>query len=242
MKKFACLVLTLLFPLLALAEAPKAETLTVDRVWVKDGHMAAFKKALAEHAKEFHTGHWKWRTYEVLSGPDAGAFQINEGPNTWTDLDGRGDLSAKHTKHYDTMVLPHLSKYAPTAFMTFDDKISNTPAGKYSTKAVITHVYVKPGRGLAYTAALKTNLPVWAKLGRNIVVWRSFASGEPYLAIVSRLKDGFKDFDADNSTYSVAYDEVHGAGSYDKYLEEIARDVDRYVGEMIEYKPEMSSQ
>ncbi|MES2152371.1 MAG: hypothetical protein V4508_21540 [Pseudomonadota bacterium] len=241
MKKIICLVLILLSPLLAIADAPKAETLTVDRVWVKDGHLEAFKKAIAAHAKQFHTGHWKWRTYDVLSGPDGGAIQINEGPNTWTDLDGRGDLSAAHTKHYETTVMPHLAKSAPSIYMTYDDKLSTTALGNFSTKAVITRVYIKPGRGIAYTAALKTNKAVWEKLGRNVVVWRSFASGQQQLSIVTRLKDGFKDFDVDNKLYSATYDEVNGAGAYEKYLEEMARDVDQYVGEMIEYKPEMSS-
>ena len=241
MKKWICFVLALLLPLFAIADAPKAETLTVDRVWVKDGHLDAFKKAIAAHVKLYHTGSWKWRTYDVLSGPDGGALQINEGPNTWSEMEGRGNLSAAHTKHYDTMVLPHLVRYAPTMFMTYDDKLSTTAIGNFSAKAAITRVYFKPGRGPAYTAALKTNKAVWEKLGRNVVIWRSFASDQPQLSIVTRLKEGFKDFDVDNKTYSAVYDEVNGPGSYDKYMEEVARDVDHYVGEMIEYKPEMSS-
>ncbi|MES2128262.1 MAG: hypothetical protein V4463_13405 [Pseudomonadota bacterium] len=241
MKKWTCVILALLFPLFAQAEPPKAETLTVDRIWVKDGHMDAFKKAIAAHVKLYHTGNWKWRTYDVLSGPDGGALQINEGPNTWTDMEGRGDLSAAHTKHYDTAVLPHLAKYSPTLYMTYDDKLSTTALGNFSTKAVITRIIVKPGRGMAYTAALKTNKAVWEKLGRNVAVWRSFASGQQQVSVVTRLKQGFKDFDVDQGTYVAAYDSVNGAGSYEKYLEEMARDVDSATGEMIEYKPEMSS-
>lgn len=236
------ILLALLFPLLALAQTPPAVVLTSDRVWVKDGHMAAFKKALAAHVKEYHSGQWKWRVYEVISGPDTGAFQINEGPNGWTALEGRGDLSAQHTKHYETMILPHVSRHAPTLFVTFDDKLSTTQAGNWSNKAVLTRFYIKPGRGVANTAALKTNKAVWEKLGRNVAVWRSWASGQAQVIVAARLKEGFKDFDNDTRMYGPTYDEVNGAGSYDKYLEEVARNADSIVGEMIEYKPDLSSQ
>lgn len=240
MKKI--ILLALLLPTLAMAQSPPAVVLTSDRVWVKDGHMAAFKKALAAHVKEYHSGQWKWRVYEVISGPDTGAFQINEGPNGWTALEGRGDLSAAHTKHYETMILPHISKSAPTMFVTFDDKISTTQAGNWSNKAVLTHFYVKPGRSVANTNALKTNKAVWEKLGRIVAVWRSWSSGQAQVIVAARLKEGFKDFDNDTRQYGPAYDEVNGAGSYDKYLEDVSRNVDSVIGEMIEYKPELSSQ
>lgn len=236
------ILLALLFPMLAMAQSPPAAVLTSDRVWVKDGHMAAFKKALAAHVKEYHSGQWKWRVYEVLSGPDSGAFQINEGPNGWTALDGRGDLSAQHSKHYETMILPHISKSAPTMFVTFDEKLSTSPAGNWSNKAVLTRFYIKPGRSVANTAALKTNKAVWEKLGRNVAIWRSWASGQAQVIVAGRLKEGFKDFDNDTRMYGQAYDEVNGAGSYDKYLEDVARNVDSIIGEMIEYKPELSTQ
>ncbi len=29
-----------------------------------------FEKALAAHAQKYHTGDWKWRVYEIQSGPD----------------------------------------------------------------------------------------------------------------------------------------------------------------------------
>jgi hypothetical protein len=217
------------------------KTLTVYRVWVKDGHTADFEKAVAAHAKQFHTGHWKWRVYQVLSGPDGGSYQINEGPNSWSDLDGRGDLGPAHNKHYDTTLLPHISKSSPEAYMTYEDKHSTTALGNYSTKAMINHAYLKPGREAAYMAALKTNKAAWEKRGLNVAVWRSFASGPTHVAIVYRLKNGFKDFDIDNGPHQAAYDEINGAGSYDKYLEEIARDVDSYSGDMIEYSPGLSS-
>ena len=242
MKKLTCIMFfLLLFPMLVGAQTLPENTLASYRIWAKGGHEAALDKALAEHARMYHKGHWKWRVYEVLSGPDGGSYQITEGPNSWTILDDRADISAEHTKHYDTKLTPHIEKSSPQAYLTYEEKLSTTGIGAWSTKATITHIYLKPGRTKAYMAALASYRAVWEKQGRNVVVYRSFASGPPQLVIVGRLKIGFKDFDADNSVTSEVFDSVNGAGSYDKYLEEVSRDVESMVGEMIEFKPELSS-
>jgi len=242
MKKLACIMFSLLFfPLWVLAQTPPENTISSYRIWVKDGHDAALDKALAEHAKMYHTGHWKWRVFQVLSGPDGGSYQITEGPNSWTTLDSRADISAEHTKHYDSKLTPHIEKSSPQSYLTYDEKLSTTGLANFSSKATITHIYLKPGRTKAYMAALASYKAVWEKQGRNVVVYRSFSSGPPQLVIVGRLKNGFKDFDADNSVMSDVFDSVNGAGSYDKYLEEVSRDVESMVGEMIEFKPELSS-
>ena len=115
MKKFTCIMLMMLIPLIGFAQeakkdGPKKETINSYRIFPKDGHDAALKAALAAHAQKFHTGNWKWRVSEILSGPDMGAYMIVEGPNSWTDLDGRGDLGPDHQKDYDTNILPHVEK------------------------------------------------------------------------------------------------------------------------------------
>lgn len=250
MKKLAYLILLLALPILAPAQeakkdaapaAPKKNTISTYRIFAKDGHDAALKAALAAHAQKFHTGSWKWRVSDVLTGPDMGSYQITEGPNSWTDLEGRGDLGPEHTKDYDTNLLPHIEKSTPESYLTYQEELSTTAASNWSTKVVITHIYYKPGRGPATFAAIKTYKAVWEKLGYNFVVWSSFASGEPQYVVGRRLKNGFKDFDDNSPAMRQAYDDVNGAGSYDRVQDETARDVSHSVGEMIEFKPELSS-
>lgn len=249
MKKFACSMLMLLCPVFVFAQtaapaapaAPKKNTISVYRVFAKDGHTQALKAAITAHAQKFHTGSWKWRVSEVLTGPDGGAFQITEGPNSWTDEEGRGDLGAEHGKDYDMNITPHVEKSTPAAYLTYQESASTTASDNWSTKSVITHHYFKPGRGPALYALLRTYKPVYEKLGANVVIWSSFASGEPQYAIVRRLKNGFKDFDAGGPSWRKAFEEVHGAGAADRALDEITRNVDRTVLEMIEFKPELSS-
>jgi hypothetical protein len=100
---------------------------------------------------------------------------------------------------------------------------------------------VKPGRGSAILALLKLNKPVWEKLGWNVVVYSTQFSGSPEYIISYRLKNGFKDFDEQGPTFRQGFDEVHGPGAYDRGLEEMARSVEHSYGEMMEFKPELSS-
>ncbi len=251
MKKSACIILMMLFPLLAFTqeakkeapktEAPKKGTINSYRVFAKDGHDTALKAAIAAHAQKFHTGNWKWRVSEVLSGPDQGSYMILEGPNSWTDLDGRGDLGPEHMKDYETNITPHVEKSTPEQYATYQADGSTVAAGAYSTKTLIRRAFLKPGRGPQAFESMKSWKKVWEKRGVNVAVWSSFYSGEPCIIIAGRLKNGWKDLDEDIISTRKAADEVLGPGGYDKLLAEAALDTDHQVDEMIEFKPELSS-
>jgi hypothetical protein len=246
MKKIICVVLTMLLPMLALAQdakkEPKKETINSHRVFAKDGHENALKAALAAHAQKFHTGNWKWRVSQVLSGPDEGAYMIVEGPISWTDFDGRGDLGAEHQKDYETTIAPHVEKSTPSTYSTLEADASTVAAGAWSpTKTLIRHIYIKPGRASHMLDTLKMFKKVWEKRGQNVAVWNTFYSGEPSFTLAFRLKNGWKDLDEDMMTVRKAADEVLGAGSYDRLLEEVAMDTEHVVDEMIEAKPDLGS-
>ena len=252
MKKFACSMLLLLCPLIAFAQAtpapaaaapaaPKKNTISTYRIWAKDGHDAALKAALAAHAQKFHSGNWKWRVSEVLTGPDGGAYMILEGPNSWTDIEGRGDLGPEHQKDYDTNITPHVEKSSPESYATYQESASTVAGGAFSTnKVLITRLYPKPGRGNQAYANLKDWKKVWEKCGLNVVVWSSFYSGEPMFSVAGRLKNGFKDLD-DSTSFRKAADELFGAGGYDRMQETAALNIEKQVGEIIEFKADLSS-
>jgi hypothetical protein len=211
------------------------------RTWVKPGHTAALNKALAAHVKQFHSGDWKWRVYDVLTGPDGGALQINEGPHTWTEFEARGDLGEKHMRDYEMNILPHVEKTSPELYAVYRPEYSTTAVSNFSNKALLVHVYPKAGQMHALLTSLKEFKPTWEKLGYNIVVYTSQHSGERSVILVQRLKNGFKDFEPDGSTMRDTYDSINGAGSYDKRMEDHLRIVDRMVMELISYRPEFTA-
>jgi hypothetical protein len=222
-------------------DAQSSAVINTYRTWVKPGHTAAFNKALAAHVKQFHSGDWKWRVYDVLTGPDGGSVQVSEGPHTWTEFEGRGDLGEKHMRDYEMNVMPHIEKTSPESYAVYKPEFSTTAVRNFSNKALVVRVFPKVGQLPAYLASLKDYKPVWEKLGYNVVVYTSLHSGERSVVLVQRLKNGLKDFEPDGSILRDAYDSVNGAGAYDKRMDDQARWLDHTISELISYRPEFTA-
>lgn len=222
---------------------PKKETISSFKIYPKQGHEAALKAAMAAHAQKYHTDSWRWRVSEVLSGPDQGAYMVVEGPNSWTDLESRGDLGAEHMKDFDTNVNPHIdtSKSTPEMYSTFDAGLSTVAAGAFSNKTLIRHAYTKPGRMPRLLENLKVWKKTWEKRGMSVAVWTSFYSGESQVVMAIRLKEGWKDLETDMLNAAKAFEQVAGPKAYEAALEEVAATVEKIVDEMTEFKPELGS-
>ena len=96
--------------------------INADRYFPKIDKTAEFEKALASHAQKYHTGDWKWRVFEIQSGPDAGGYQVNEGPNTWDQFDKRGDLGAEHMNDWNKNVAPLLTDRYSSVYATYEEE------------------------------------------------------------------------------------------------------------------------
>lgn len=228
-------------PAAAAPAAPRQETISMFRIWPKVGHEEQLKAALVAHAKKWHTGKWAWRVYTVVSGLDGGAYHIIEGPNSWTDLEDRGDLGKDHMNDFRTSILPHAEKISPVSFMTYNEAGSNSPAGNFSTKAGITIYQPKPGRIGPLLAQFRMAKAAAEKNGVNIAIWTSFASGEQRVAVVRRFKNGWKDLDDNTMTFRQAMESLYGAGAFDRFSEGIEANVASATSEMIVYRPELST-
>lgn len=243
MKRFIVLFLALCLILpLAASQAQEKATMTSDRVKPKPGKDAALKKALADHVAKYHTGNWKWRVFSVLSGPDAGGYMLNEGPNTWTALEGRKEISDEHSRDYESNVTPLVESNGSSLFLVFQKDLSCDSSGGKFTKALLRHIYPKPGKGPRLVEYFKTWKTVWQKLGLHVVVWSTFYSGEPQFIVSYRLPQGFVDLEQSRTkALREGFDEIAGAGAYARYLEDLDKYVDRVSEEMIELLPEVSS-
>ena len=102
------ILLFLLSPLLGIGQ--NKNVVNANRVFPKVDKVLEFEKALAAHAQKYHTGDWKWRVFEIQSGPDANGFHITEGPNTWDQIDTRGNLGAEHNNDWNKNVAIYLTE------------------------------------------------------------------------------------------------------------------------------------
>lgn len=243
MKKIVGLIVFLAVLSLGLSQAQEKNTLTSYRVYPKSGKESALKRAITDHAVKYHTGYWKWRVFSVLSGPDEGAFQINEGPNSWAVLDSRKDISDEHTRDYETNVSPLVERTTPTLYVRFQKEVSSVDSttGPFK-KALLRHIFPKPGKGPRVMSYMSTWKKVWEKMGLKVVVWSSFYSGEPQIIVATRLPQGWVDLEQIKIKDMIeAFDGFAGPGAYDRFMEDNDSYVGKVVDEMIEFLPEASS-
>lgn len=222
--------------------APRQATIVSYRIVPKEGHVRFLKTAIAAHAAKYHTGEWKWRVYEVLTGAETGSYMILEGPNAWTEIEVHSSPAAECLTDYEDTILPHVEKTLPRIYATYMDDSSTVPANFSSTKILISKGYVKPGRaGPAHDTA-KAWKKVYEKLGLDVGMWRTFFSGEDCYIFAGSLKAGFKDLDDSMIDLGRAAEEVLGPGSSARTAESDSANYARVVTEIIEFRPELSSQ
>lgn len=215
---------------------------SADRVFPKADKGAEFEKALAAHAQKYHTGSWKWRVFEIMSGPDYGGFHIAEGPNTWATMDTRGNISKAHTDDWNKMVAPLITERGNSMYATFNDELSTVKLTDYADNAIISHIFLKPGMVDKFKEEIKKMKAAWTAGNESIAVYESFASGPPQITIVTRLKNGLKELEKDyRKPFKDRYNTANGDGSYDEYLKVFAETVEKRWSEMIKFRPDLSS-
>ena len=237
---------TLLFNATSLAaepaKAPPADTIQVDRVKVKPGQMDAFKAGIVAHQKKYHSGKWAWRVLDILTGPDAGGFLIVEGPNSWTDIEDRGDLGDGHQQDWAKNFEKYSETAAPTAFLTYRNELSTSVAVAMSPLAATETITPKPFKGAYVYSSLKLMQKAWEKMGWSVGVWSTSRSGKQQFMVSYRFQEGgFKNFDKDGPSTADVFNDIHGEGSWSRTMEGLADAVEARHWEMVRYNKDLSS-
>lgn len=233
-------LLLMLLPCLGFSQTKNV--VSADRIFPKTDKGAQFEKALASHAQKYHTGNWKWRVFEIMSGPDAHGFHVTEGPNSWTELDTRGNISKEHTEDWDKNVAPLITDRGSSSFATFNEELSTVQVTDYADNIILTHIFLKPGQIDKFMEELKKSKAAWTAGNESIAVYESFASGPPQVILVSRLKNGLKELEKGyRKPMKERYEAANGAGSWDAILKVYADCVDNRWSEMMKYRADLSS-
>ncbi len=234
------LVLLLAIPIIGFSQTKTVVNVT--RLFAKPEKVAELEKALAAHAQKYHTGNWKWRVFSINTGPDAFGYNIVEGPNSWTDLDTRGDLGAEHTADLTKNIAPLTMSQGSESYMVYRDDLSSVQPTDYTDKISVTHVFPKVGWGVKIENYLKKAKKVWEKSGESIAVYQSHFSGQAQYLVVTRHKQGWKEKEKDfRKPFVERYNEVNGENAYDDYLGSIQTYVDHAWGEMLTLRADLSS-
>ncbi len=238
MRKF--LFLCMLVPLLGAGQTKNV--INSFRVFPKPDKNAEFEKALAAHAQKYHTGNWKWRVFEIQTGPDAGGFHVVEGPLSWDEFDTRGDLGAEHMTDWNKNVAPLTTGMGTQSYSTYDAELSTIQLTDYTDKIVITHIFPKPGMINGATDLVRKLKKVWQASNETVAVYRAAFSGPPQIITVNRLKAGLKELDPTyRKPMPERYNVVYGEEAWKHYLEDYAASVENRWSEMLFARPDLGS-
>ncbi len=234
------LLLCMLVPLFGISQ--NKNIVSANRVFPKVDKVLEFEKTLTAHAQKYHTGEWKWRVFEIQSGPDFGGYHITEGPNSWDQVDNRGNLGTEHNNDWNKSVAIYLTDKGSNVYSVYQDTLSTVALGDYSDKINITHLYPKIGWGGKVYDMIKDLKKVWQAGGESVAVYQSSSSGPAQYAIVTRYKNGLKEREVGyRKPFKGRYEAANGEDSYDGYLDVLRNYVSDAWSELLFYRADLSS-
>ena len=230
----------LLLPFMGVSQVKNV--VSAERYFPKMDKVLDFEKALAAHAQKYHTGDWKWRVFEIQSGPDAGGFQVNEGPNSWDQVDNRGNLGAEHMNDWNKNVAVYLTDRYVSTFATYEEELSTVQLTDYAAKIAITHVFPKPGCGDKVEDLIKKIKKAWVAGNQTVAVYSAASSGPQQYILVTRYKQGLKEREKGfRKPFKDRYEAEYGAGSYESYMKTIGEISDNVWAEILFARPDLGS-
>jgi hypothetical protein len=233
-------ILLIFIPLFGISQTKTV--INSNRVFPKVDKVLEFEKALTAHAIKYHTGDWKWRVFEIQSGPDFGAYQLTEGPHSWDQVDTRGNLGAEHNTDWNKSVAIYLSDRGSSSYSVFQEELSTVQLTDYADKIEINHIFPKPGYGPEFREGLKKFKKVWEASNQTVAVYQSSSSGPSQYGIVTRYKQGLKERETGFlKPMKERYEAVNGEDSWDHYLDMAKTCVDHSWTELLFYRADLSS-
>jgi len=233
-------VLLLFAPLAGMSQVKNV--LTSERCFPKMDKIAEFEKALANHAQKYHTGDWRWRVWEIQSGPDAGGYQITEGPNNWDQIDKRGDLGAEHMDDWRKNVAALLTDKYSSQYAEFQEELSTVQLTDYADKIAVLHIFPKPGRGEQVVNDIKKARKAWVADKETVAVYAASSSGPTQYILVFRYKQGLKERDRGfRAPFKDTYETANGKGSWDGFMDDVNKNTDHTWSEIVFFRADLSS-
>jgi len=212
------------------------------RYFPKVDKVLEFEKAITAHITKFHSGDWKWRGYEIQTGPDAGGYHVVEGPKTWDEIDKRGNLGADHLNDWNKNVAIYLTDKYSSGYSEYKEDLSTTQLSSFTDKIAITHVFPKNGMGSVVAENLQKIKKAWAAGGQTVAVYQSVYSGPSQYALVYRFKDGLKELqDGYRKPFKERYEGANGEGTLQTLYEKINASSDNSWSEMLFYRADLSA-
>ena len=202
-----------------------------------------FRKALAAHNKKFHaTAPYKVGVSSILTGPNSGGYAWVMGPTTWTQLDGAPG-EGEHMTDWEKNINPLCESIGEMAYWRdVKDARYDAEGSAAFKKSSMRANYVRPGEMDRYLEQMKKIAEMFRKkkyaASFSVATRVGPSAGINAVSFISFANWSYLD---NNNSWNKDFDEVHGAGAWARFLEEIdiCVDTSKTYGELSENVPEL---
>jgi hypothetical protein len=214
-----------LIMLICAAGFAQTDYLQYEVIYIKPklGESDLLKKGLADHNKKYHAKDpFRVSVGSIITGPNSGDYVWVMGPSTWTQLDDApGD--GEHMADWEKNISPYCESMGETMFWRANKEVFYLPGGSESfKKSRMRAQYVYPGQMDRYIEQMKKVVEVFKqkKYGASFTMATrvGLSQGPNAVTFVDFEKWAFWDSGAN---FVKDFEEVHGLGSYARFVEEL---------------------
>lgn len=245
MRRFTTLILAIMaFTIFTFAQEDESYVMFENtRMAVKTDKYKEFGKVMAHHNKTYHSGDGPYHAnvWSVSVGEKAGQIIWSMGPCTFAQHDDRPGGS-EHMEDWLFNVMPTIKYSDGSNMWKLDKDISYNPEGKASSKLSIRVYDLEDWQHYRFKELLKKVVKVYSEKNYDRTLgtyWAEFDVEEDEDVAIVWGFDKWAQFDEDNE-FMADFEEVHGEGSWFKFLEELRGTVKSKKDEVWELIPELS--
>ena len=237
-------VFSLILPLLLIAQDDAPPLTMYDNLLItpqKDKIMELTEN-IAAHNKKYHNeGPYSVNVYRIISGPDNGKMIWSMGPCNFGHLD-ENPGGEEHNTDWVKNVIPLTEDVSHHGFWNRNDKLSYFMEGATYPKLRIRNIDLKRGEQYRFNKLMANIRDVYAakkyKAAHAIFNRRLASSDGKDIAVIF----GYGSWsELDSGGLSADYEEVHGEGSWQLFLEEIEGCVESVDDELWQWMGDMSA-
>ncbi len=217
--------LLLLLPFLAVSQASGDYGVLVNEIISPNPmHMQEFEEGLAAHNKKFHNQEmYGARTYEIYNGKNTGKYVVIMGPMSWADADKMPEQSKDHDTDWSSNVMAKSNPGTVRTFWKAHADKGNIPKDFKINKLLVDTYTINRGKGEKAMEQVKNVQKVmmekYPELTYMVYTNELANSAEGNDLAVVYFFDNWS-WMGEDPKFKEAYNELHGSGSYDKFIED----------------------
>lgn len=234
----------LMVPLMVLSQSTTEQTVFENSmITVDPAKVAEFEAGMAEHNKKYHAeGVHGARVYWISNGPNTGKYIWAMGPMPWSALDNR-PAAGGHDEHWNTKVLPYMMADGNTTYWRFHPELSNFPKDFTLKNLAVFMVDAKRFKDMEFMDIVK-------KVNKVYKAKMPDQTFGVYFNTMPSTKEGndfaWVDFFGSmtwmgrDDKFPQYFEEVHGAGSFVKFLADVEATTEGEWSELWVLRPDLS--